>query len=284
MAVTSDELARRRALVSGHPSVFRREDRNGLPRPAELAHSSASSAPDLRELERRCLAAKRVVTETAAALSDVVWRAAAGDTGAELGLRSAHDRAAAAQDRLAAARDRLVAAELLGRAGRDRLTEALSRDAGSDQLQQLIDRAAREHAPLVVAFVDVDGLKRLNDERGHAAGDAALRAVGLSLRRCLRGYDLVARFGGDEFVCGLPGLPLEEALNRFEQVAEALDELCPGTRISVGLAAALAGDGLEAVLRRADADLYAGRAARRGGRQGDAALVPGPGAVPRPRG
>jgi diguanylate cyclase (GGDEF)-like protein len=63
-----------------------------------------------------------------------------------------------------------------------------------------LERARRAEEGLVVAFVDVDGLKQVNDTEGHFAGDALLIPVANSLRAYLRSYDLVMRFGGDEFV------------------------------------------------------------------------------------
>ena len=79
-------------------------------------------------------------------------------------------------------------------------------------------RARREGTSLVVAFVDVDGLKAVNDTHGHAAGDDVLRAVAERLRARMRSYDLLVRMGGDEFLCALPNITVAEARERFRDL------------------------------------------------------------------
>jgi len=66
--------------------------------------------------------------------------------------------------------------------------------------------------------VDVDGLKAMNDSRGHAAGDQLLREIADSIRAHLRPYDLSVRYGGDEFLCALPDMTMAEAAERFALV------------------------------------------------------------------
>jgi len=139
------------------------------------------------------------------------------------------------------------------------LTGALRRDRGAVDLQREIDRARRSDGLLVLAFVDVDGLKAINDTHGHAAGDRALRAVADALLDGLRSYDLVVRYGGDEFLCGLPGSDLDAAQRRFDAVARTLAEQTPATSVSIGLAELANPDTLDALTARADASLYAAR-------------------------
>jgi diguanylate cyclase (GGDEF)-like protein len=168
-----------------------------------------------------------------------------------------HDRERAAYDRRQAARDR-------ARAGVDGLTGALQRDRGLVDLQREIDRARRSDGRLVLAFVDVDGLKAVNDAQGHAAGDQLLRDVALALTTGLRPYDLVLRYGGDEFLCALSGTDVEGARRRFDEVARDLTERSSKASVSMGLAALANSDTLEELTARADAALLAGR---RGARQ-----------------
>ena len=176
---------------------------------------------------------------------------------------AAHDRRLAAHDRRLAAHDRRLAARDREQAGLDGLTGALRRERGVMDLQREIDRARRSDGRLVVAFVDVDGLKAINDEHGHAAGDQLLRDVAAALQNGLRSYVLVVRHGGDEFVCALPGTNLDRAQRRFAEVATKLAERNPQASVSVGLAELADPDTLEELTARADAALSAGR---RGGR------------------
>lgn len=173
--------------------------------------------------------------------------------------QSARDRKHAAADRAEAARDRERSAGDRERAGLDDLTGALRRDRGLIEIQREIDRARRMDGRLVVAFVDVDGLKRTNDVRGHAAGDQLLRHLVAALRAGLRSYDLVVRYGGDEFVCALPGADVASAERRFRVAARELSERNAGASVSVGLAEFKGGDTAETLIGRADAALYARR-------------------------
>ncbi len=173
--------------------------------------------------------------------------------------QAARDRKDAATDRAEAARDRERAARDREHAGFDGLTGALRRDNGLIEIQREIDRAQRTDGRLVVAFVDVDGLKRTNDVHGHAAGDELLRHLVAALRAGLRSYDLVVRYGGDEFVCALPGADLASAERRFRVAARELSERNADASVSVGLAEFERGDTVEALIGRADAALYARR-------------------------
>jgi diguanylate cyclase (GGDEF)-like protein len=184
---------------------------------------------------------------------------------------AAHDRRLAADDRRLAADDRRLAADDRQRAALDRdqagldgLTGALRRDRGVLDLQREIDRARRSDGRLVLAFVDVDGLKAINDGYGHAAGDQLLRDVAAALLNGLRSYDLVVRHGGDEFVCALPGTNLDRAKRRFTEVAIELAEKNPRASMSIGLAELADRDTLEELTARADAALSAGRGGARG--------------------
>src|SRR4051794_25925222 len=173
--------------------------------------------------------------------------------------RAAHDRRRAAHDRRRAGNDRREAGRDRHQAGLDTMTGALRRERGVIDLRREVDRARRSDGALTLAFVDVDGLKTINDAHGHAAGDRALRVVAAALLRGLRSYDLVVRHGGDEFLCGLPGTDLAAAQHRFGAVARTLSEQNPGTSGSIGLAGLATQDTLEALIAGADRALYAAR-------------------------
>lgn len=186
----------------------------------------------------------------------------------ELRVRAAEDRARAAADRARAARDRANAARERSRleaelrsAHLDFLTGAYRREMGRMALSHEIDRAQRSDGRFIVAFVDVDGLKAVNDRDGHPAGDRVLQAVVDAMRRQLRSFDPIIRYGGDEFVCGIGGTDLEEAERRFEAIDAAI-EAEVHVSISVGLAEYTAGDNADRLTERADVAMLEGRAAR----------------------
>jgi diguanylate cyclase (GGDEF)-like protein len=133
-------------------------------------------------------------------------------------------------------------------------------------LNQEIDRARRADGRLVVAFVDVDGLKDLNDRAGHAAGDRALQTVVTAIRTRLRSFDPITRYGGDEFVCGLGGTDVAEAERRFASIGAAI-EVEAGVGISVGLVALVDGDDADRLTERADIAMLRVKARHHAGAQ-----------------
>jgi diguanylate cyclase (GGDEF)-like protein len=177
----------------------------------------------------------------------------------ELAARAAADRARAAADRARAGIDRANAARERSRleaelrsAHLDDLTGAYRREMGRLALSNEIDRARRADGQFVLAFVDVDRLKEINDRDGHAAGDRVLQGVVQIIRMKLRSFDPVIRYGGDEFVCGLIGTDLEEAVRRFDAISVAVAaDIRVG--ISVGLAALRTDETADQLTERADA-------------------------------
>jgi diguanylate cyclase (GGDEF)-like protein len=142
----------------------------------------------------------------------------------------------------------------------DELTRVLRRAPGMAAVEREIARTERlTDVRLVCAFIDVDGLKRVNDTRGHAAGDRLLREVAAALSDRLRRGDLVFRYGGDEFVCLLPGSGLESA-ERILAKLQAEMAATYGESFSVGFAELKPGDDARKLVERADAALYARRA------------------------
>ena len=177
--------------------------------------------------------------------------------------RGAAHRERAARDRAAAARERARLEAELHDAHLDDLTGAFRRAMGALALAHEIERAQRTDGRFVIAFVDVDGLKRVNDRAGHGAGDHVLTTLVRILRANLRAYDPIVRFGGDEFVCGMSRVDLADAERRFEQIGRSLRNDV-GVGISVGLAALAAGETLDQLCARADALLVASKKDRDG--------------------
>ena len=170
---------------------------------------------------------------------------------ADLGIRP-RELSAMSAESLARVRDEIAVDELTGVARRATGVAALERE---------LARARRHRRPLVVAFVDVDGLKRVNDSRGHAAGDALLKGVADVMLKRLRAEDIVFRYGGDEFVCLLPDTELQGAQQAFEGMAATAKQ--SGRGLSYGLAEHRSGDDAVSLLGRADQALYEGRQTRK---------------------
>jgi diguanylate cyclase (GGDEF)-like protein len=173
--------------------------------------------------------------------------------------QAARDRELATRDRRQAAADRAHAAAQREADALDALTGAWRRGPGLAELQRAIARADRETTDLVVAYVDVDGLKATNDSLGHQAGDALLATVVSEIRGQLRSYEPIIRFGGDEFLCVLSA-PLARVRERFAAIG---DGLADHASITVGFAELAADDAPVDLIGRADADLLGARQARR---------------------
>ena len=150
-------------------------------------------------------------------------------------------------------------ASQLEEAHHDGLTGTWVRHAGRQLLDNELLRAARSSAPLSIAFIDVDGLKALNDSEGHAAGDRALATVAEALLAGLRGYDHVIRWGGDEFLAILPGLTRPQAELRLEQARARMAEAPGSPRVSVGIAERCDREAADSLVARADQALYVSR-------------------------
>lgn len=155
----------------------------------------------------------------------------------------------------------------------DALTDLFNRRHVVDSLHAELERARRDgHLPGVL-MVDLDQFKSVNDVYGHAAGDAVLRAVARRLGGAVRRYDIVGRWGGEEFCVVVPGISSEQALRRVADtvratIAGAPVEIPDGRllRVTASVGGALACDGLwsvEAIVDAADRALYAAKRAGR---------------------
>lgn len=162
--------------------------------------------------------------------------------------------------------------ELLSAAERDALTDALTavhnRRALDQTLAQASSRAERSGSPYSVLLIDVDQLKEINDRAGHAAGDDTLRAIARAATEVIRGYDVVARSGGDEFVVLLHGADEAVARRTAERIARRAADLLGahrelvGTTVSIGAATWRPGMGPDDLLAQADAQMYEAKRAR----------------------
>ena len=142
----------------------------------------------------------------------------------------------------------------------DPLTGASNRRHFLEQARIEISRAKRQGFPLSVIMLDIDFFKSVNDRFGHEAGDRVLVALAASIHGTLRGADIFARLGGEEFILMLPGQDLTDAV----RMAERLRLLIAGMAVAgcpVTVSAGVAGlenetDEIDALLRRADRGLY----------------------------
>lgn len=168
---------------------------------------------------------------------------------------------------LVAARSRMAALE--ASAEIDPLTASLNRRGFERQLKGALAQAKRYGASAALLYVDLDGLKPVNDRHGHAAGDAVLRAVAVVLARHVRESDVVARLGGDEFGVLLWHVSQADA-DRKARLLEAAIARTTATHggatltvgASIGAAALLPLDRPADVLERADRAMYARKSAR----------------------
>ena len=149
---------------------------------------------------------------------------------------------------------------LQAQATKDKLTGLPNRRAWEERITVEARRAARSGEPLLVAMMDLDGLKAVNDVQGHAAGDRLLRAAAAGWREALRKSDFIARLGGDEFGLLLPNCDELEAEVVIDRMREAMPR---GHRFSVGIARWDEEEPFPSVLERADRSLYEDKAGAR---------------------
>jgi diguanylate cyclase (GGDEF)-like protein len=189
--------------------------------------------------------------------------------GKQLRHEAAADRAAALEDRKMAAEDRARAAaerteaiEALRESHLDDLTGAYRRALGERMLADEIERARRSGDGLVLAAMDVDGLKQVNDTHGHMAGDELLRDAVAAIRANIRRYEPIVRIGGDEFLFTIGRVGCAEAEERTALIRADLARRPSGGRFTIGLAELEPEDDLADLIHRADANLIEARRAR----------------------
>jgi diguanylate cyclase (GGDEF)-like protein len=175
-------------------------------------------------------------------------------------LVAGRERSESALRREVAARSRLER-ELRHLAEHDALTGMPNRRFFEEELNREVERANQDGTALSVAAIDLDRFKDFNDSYGHPAGDELLRAATAAWRAALRGSDMIARYGGDEFMVLLPECERDEA----ERVLERVRAVTPiHQTCSIGIASPELGEPAtaETLLNEADAALYRDKARR----------------------
>ncbi len=124
-------------------------------------------------------------------------------------------------------------------AGTDPVTGCMNHRAMRRRLDEEIGRSTRTGGPLACLLIDLDDFKLVNDQHGHPAGDAMLRAVVHALVGEFRAFDRVARYGGDEFVVILPNAELESAAAAATRALERLRSLAPQVGVASGVSASI---------------------------------------------
>lgn len=232
-----------------HPmEIVHPEDRETLAR----AMASAGKAPSMTEIEFRVVC-KDGTVRWCAAVSQPAIDTQGRNVGFRASIRDISDRKAL-QHQL----------ELL--ASTDPLTGVVNRRRFFHTAEAELYRARRYDRPLVLALIDIDHFKRINDTYGHAVGDDTLKTLAHAVGNRLRRSDLFARFGGEEFVLLLPETQLGDGLRlceRLRQMVETIKLQIPdraepfGFAVSIGVADLQHdGDSLNQLLARADAALY----------------------------
>ena len=152
-------------------------------------------------------------------------------------------------------------------ASTDPLTGLANRRGGSQHIANEVSRARREKRPLSCLLIDIDRFKQVNDTFGHQAGDQLLRDISALLRRTVRAYDILIRWGGEEFLIVLPGVDLDAARVLAERVRTAVETLdthgIGPVTISAGAATFEKDYDFAATLKTADRRLYQAKAAGR---------------------
>jgi diguanylate cyclase (GGDEF)-like protein/PAS domain S-box-containing protein len=158
------------------------------------------------------------------------------------------------------------------KATHDGLTSLLNRDAILDMLDREMRRTGREGGRSAVLLADLDHFKQINDKYGHPVGDEVLRETARRFLRAVRSYDLVGRYGGEEFLVILGGCPVQDALPRAEQLRHTIEAApvattCGPIRLTISIGVLPAREWgyppAQEVLREVDIALYGAKAGGR---------------------
>jgi len=187
-------------------------------------------------------------------------------------LHLANDRLSAALAELRASRDDIYkkSIELEHLATRDTLTGCLTRRAFFERMAQAREEARRNQTPLSCLLLDIDLFKSVNDTFGHVVGDRIIQEVGSLLIASLRAADIIGRYGGDEFLIGMPGCDLDHGIAIAQKIRDSVEKRCgvgvACLRVTVSIGVATFGarsDDVAEILNEADKALYAAKSAGR---------------------
>jgi diguanylate cyclase (GGDEF)-like protein len=144
----------------------------------------------------------------------------------------------------------------------DSVTGVHNRAAGLDYMQKYLARSARQDESFTLVMVDIDHFKAVNDQYGHLAGDRILKSVAHILVAGVRGYDVVCRYGGDEFLLVLPGCGTEDARQIAERLRMSIESTLSNPQITCSFGVAVEKElyaSQDLLLREADLALYAAK-------------------------
>lgn len=146
----------------------------------------------------------------------------------------------------------------------DVLTSLYNRRHTMERLEDEIEKSKRYENPLSVMMIDVDHFKRINDEFGHLSGDVVLKKIAESIIKTLRDFDIVGRFGGEEFLVVLPNTSIDDAFSAAERIRKNVESLKLSKKditvsVSIGVCQ-WSGDELKNLLSEADRLLYSAKA------------------------
>ena len=182
-----------------------------------------------------------------------------GGTEARIPMATVHALAQAAMHTALSLRNAELLGEVERLATRDSLTGLANRRLFDESVQREAARSARLGAPLSLLVLDVDHFKQVNDTYGHQTGDDVLREVADALVANTKGFDVAARYGGDEFVVLLPGCRHDDAIAVAQRARAAIAREVGGAPVSISVGVATMPDNAcdaERLLAAADAALY----------------------------
>ncbi|MHC5653478.1 GGDEF domain-containing protein [Stappia sp.] len=155
----------------------------------------------------------------------------------------------------------------------DELTTLSNRRHFDQTVERMVSEAAKTQEPLTLLLTDIDHFKKFNDTYGHQTGDQVLRLVALAVKQNVKGHDVACRYGGEEFAVLLPHTSLRQAVTVSEHIRRAVlskelvkrstGENLGRITISIGVSSFRPRDTVQSMIARADAALYAAKAAGR---------------------